>query len=108
MLAYNHSEHPDFEERWKYYNDGKSWLFNISRKKKTLGWFSVNEGSYRTTFYLSPNGGEALLGSDLPEELKEQYRAAKGKKFRGVTVTVKAKKDLAAYKELLAIKMASM
>ena len=108
MLEYNHSAHPDFEERWKFYNDGKSWLFNVSRKKKTLFWLSVDDGWYRTTFYLSPNGGEALLGSSLPEELKDQYRSAAGKKFRGVTLTVKAKKDIPAYRELLAIKMASV
>jgi hypothetical protein len=108
MLAYNHSVHPDFEERWKFYNDGKSWLFNVSRKKKTLFWLSVEEGFFRATFYLNPEGGEAFLGSSMPEELKEQYRAAKGKKFRGVTATVKTKKGLAAYRELLAIKLGSI
>jgi hypothetical protein len=107
MLEHNREEHPDFEERWKFYNDGKSWLYNVSRKKKTLFWLSVEEGFFRATFYLNPEGGEALLGSALPEELKEQYRSAGGKKTRGVTATMKAKKDLAAYKELLAIKMAS-
>jgi hypothetical protein len=107
MLERNRSKHPDFQERWKYYNDGKSWLFNVSRKKKTLFWLSVEEGGYRVTFYLSPAGGEALLGSSLPEGLKGQYRAAEGKKFRGVTLEVKAKKDLEAYEGLLAIKMAS-
>jgi hypothetical protein len=96
MLEHNRGERPDFEERWKFYNDGKSKLFNVSRKKKTLFWLSVEEGFFRTTFYLNPEGWEALLGSDLPEELKDQYRAAKGKK------------DHTAYKELLAIKMASM
>jgi hypothetical protein len=107
MLELNRAEHPDFEERWKYYNDGKQWLFNVARKKKTLFWLSVDEGWYRTTFYLNAAGGEALLGSGLPEDLKEQYRAAEGKKLRGVTVVVKAKKDLETYKGLLAIKMAS-
>jgi hypothetical protein len=107
MLERNHEDHPDFEERWKYYNDGKQWLFNVARKKKTLFWLSVEDGWYRVTFYLTPRGGEALLGSGLPEELKAQYRAAEGKKFRGVTIVIKAKKDLSSYEELLAIKMAS-
>jgi hypothetical protein len=108
MLELNHAGHPDFEEKWKYYNDGKSWLFNVSRKKKTLFWLSVEDGWYRTTFYLNAKAGEALLGSSLPEELKDQYRAAEGKKIRGVTLVIKAKKDLAAYEDLLALKMASM
>lgn len=107
MLEHNRSAYPDSEERWKYYNDGKSWLFNLSRKKKTLLWLSVEDGFFRATFYLNAAGGEALLGSALPDELKEQFGAAEGKKIRGVTVHVKAKKDLEAYKELLAIKAAS-
>jgi len=108
MLDYNHADHPDFEERWKYYNDGKSWLFSASRKKRTLFWLSVDEGWYRVTFYLTPKGGEALLGSSLDEGYKEQYRSAAGKKFRGVTLVVRAKKDLAVYRALLAIKMSTM
>jgi hypothetical protein len=107
MLEFNQAEYPDIEERWKYYNDGKSWLFNVARKKKTLYWLSIGEGWFRATFYLRPEGGEALLASDLPDEYKDQYRSAEGKKMRGVTVVVKTKKDLAAYRELLAIKLAT-
>lgn len=110
MLERNRAAHPDFEERWKFYNDGKSWLFNVSRKKKTLFWLSVGEGSFRTTFYLGPKAKEAVLGADIPEELKDQYREAeaRGAKIRGVTLVVKARKDLAAYETLLAIKLATI
>jgi hypothetical protein len=108
MLEGNRSEHPDFEERWKFYNDGKSWLFNVSRKKKTLFWLSVGKGFFRTTFYLGAKAEEALLGSSLPEEIKAQYREAEGKKLRGVTLVARTKKDLEAYKALLAIKLAML
>lgn len=96
---------PDLEAGWKYYNDGKSWLLKASRKKKTLFWLSAREGSFRTTFYLGAGAGEALLGSALPEGLKEQFRQSAGKKFHGVTVELKAKKDLAAFEGLLALKL---
>ena len=103
----NHSEHPDFEESWKYYNDGKSWLLKVSKKKKTLFWLSVGEGFFRATFYLGSKAEDAVLGSSLPDELKEQYRETSDKKFHGITLLVKAKKDLAAYDGLLEIKLAS-
>jgi hypothetical protein len=96
---------PDLEEGWKYYQDGKSWLLKVSRKKKTLFWLSVREGSFRTTFYLGAGAEAAVMGSGLPEEPKEQFRASAAKKFHGVTVEVKAKKDLAAFEELLGIKL---
>jgi hypothetical protein len=108
MLEFNRSEHPDFVERWSYYNDGKSWLLNVSRKKKTIAWISVEEGFFRASFYLKPEAGDAILGSSLADELKEQFRSSEGKKLRGVSLAAKAKKDLEAYKELLAIKLATM
>jgi hypothetical protein len=107
MREYNRAEHPGLEENWKFYNDYKSWLCKGAVKKKTLFWLSVDEGRFRMTFYLGSGAGEAIYGSSLPDDLKEQYREAEGRKFRGVTLVVKSKKDLASYRELLAIKKAA-
>ena len=41
LFRFIHAEHPDFVATWRYYNDGKSWLMNVSRKKKTVFWLSV-------------------------------------------------------------------
>ncbi len=108
LFDYNHTTFPEFEERWKYYNDGKSWLMNVSRKKKTLFWLSVKNRSFRTTFYLNPRGAECVSGTKIPKELKAQFKATEGKKFRGITVAITAKKDVEIYKELLKLKMATM
>ena len=110
MLERNRAGLPGSEDRWKYYNDGKLWLFNYSFKKKTLFWLSVEDGRFRTTFYLGPKAEDAVLGSAIPDELKAQYRDAKGRgaKMRGVTATIRTKKDLAVYEALLAIKLATM
>ena len=29
-------EYPVFSTEWRYYNDGKNWLFKITKKKKTI------------------------------------------------------------------------
>ena len=108
LFDYNHKTFPEFEERWKYYNDGKSWLMNVSRKKKTLFWLSVKDGSFRTTFYLNPKGAECIPGSKIPKALKTQFKATEGKKFRGITVVITSKKDVEVYKEMLTLKMATM
>jgi hypothetical protein len=99
--------HPDMAETWKYYNDGKSWLLNVSRKKKTLFWLSVREGAFRITFYLGAKAEADLTASALPEELKVQYRQSSAKKLRPVTLLIKTLKDLEPCEVLLAIKIAS-
>jgi hypothetical protein len=108
LFQFNHTNFPEFVERWKYYNDGKSWLLNVSRKKKTLFWLSVTNGSFRTTFYLNKKAAQLVPDSKIPKELKDRFRESEGKKFRGITVWIKSRKDVEVYKEMLALKMATM
>ena len=105
MLEFNHTQFPDFVERWRYYNDGKQWLFNVSRKKKTLFWLSVKDGSFRTSFYFNAKAAPYVPGSGIPNSLKEQFKKSAGKKFRAITTVIKTGRDLAAYRELLLLKM---
>ena len=105
LFEFNHANFPEFVERWKYYNDGKSWLLNVSRKKKTLFWLSVKDGCFRTTFYLNSKGVQRVPGSGIPQELKDEFKESEGQKFRAVRVVIKNKKDLGIYKEMLALKM---
>ncbi len=108
LFEFNHTAHPDFVERWRYYNDGKSWLLNVSRKKKTVFWVGVNEGSFRTSFSFSAKVEQDVLKSRLPAEIKRQYRDTAGNHFRGISLVIKAKKDVETYKELLSIKLATL
>jgi hypothetical protein len=108
LFEFNHTQFPEFEERWKYYNDGKSWLMNVSRKKKTLFWLSVQNGLFRTTFYLNSKAASCIAASTIPLALKKQFAETEGKKFRGLTVVIRTKKDVEVYKELLELKMATM
>ena len=105
LFEFNHSNHPDFVERWRYYNDGKSWLLNVSRKKATLFWLSVSDGSFRTSFYLGSKFEKQVMSSKIPKELKDGYLKESGKKLRAISVVIRTKKDVDTYKELLSIKM---
>ncbi|HVN48004.1 MAG TPA: DUF3788 family protein [Bacteroidota bacterium] len=105
LVEYNHKNFPDFNERWKYYCDGKSWLMNVSRKKKTLFWLSVGNGFFRTGFYFHAAAEHDILNCGLPEEYKNKFMESAGKKFRGISVLIKTKKDIDLYKTLLSLKL---
>ena len=103
LFRFNHANFPEFVERWKYYNDGKSWLLNVSRKKKTLFWLKVKDRSFRTTFYLNAKASSLIPASRIPSELKDKF-----KESGGITVEIKTKKDIEVYRQVLALKMTTM
>jgi len=108
LLAFNHQHYPQFAERWKYYRDGKSWLMNVSMKKKTLFWLSVGDGFFRVTFYMNTKARELVMKSALGEELKKHVTTNIGKQLVGLTLHVKTKKDIEPYEELMQIKLGSL
>ena len=82
-----HAEHPDLEETWRYYTDGKSWLLKVTRKAKTVFWLSVQRGRFRVAFYFPERLAATLLESDLPDRVKALVRdRAPGGKLFGVRV----------------------
>jgi hypothetical protein len=99
------ADHPDFSREWKYYNDGKSWLMKVTRKKKTVFWLSVIPKTFRITFYLTDRAETAVRESPIPDELKEQFlKGNRYNKIRGLTLTFKNRKDLEVAKALIGIK----
>ena len=89
-----HEKYPGFEEQWRYYKDGYAWLLKIVKKKKTVMWVAVFDGFFNTTFYFGEKAEPVIMSSDLPENLKEQYRTNRYGKIRGVTVTPHSAKDI--------------
>jgi hypothetical protein len=108
LFEHIRTSHPDFSEEWRYYNDGKSWLLKVTRRKKTVFWLSVVKDGFRTTFYLNDRAKQAVACSSLSEDLKEQF--TNGRKFgtiRGLTITYKNKRAVEDAKRLVAIKVAA-
>ncbi|MDR2234133.1 MAG: DUF3788 domain-containing protein [Tannerella sp.] len=52
---------------WKYYNDGKAWLCNVSCKKKTVFWLSIWDGYFKTGFYFLERHLEGIAALNIKE-----------------------------------------
>ena len=106
IFQHIHTSHPDFSEEWKYYNDGKSWLLKITRKSKTIFWLSILKESFRITFYFGDKAEPAILESNIPEQLKEEFKNGKRYgKIRGITLTINSNKEVESVKSLISVKL---
>ena len=100
-----HKDYPAFSGEWRYYNDGKSWLFKVTKKKKTICWVSVYERKFKTTFYFSDKAETLITQSELDKDYIEQFINGKRYgKIRGVTVEITESSAIAAIKLLIEIK----
>lgn len=98
-------EDPLISTEWRYYNDGKSWLFKVTKKKKTICWVSVYQNHFKTTFYFTDKAEDLLKSSKLKQEYIDQFINGKNYgKIKGVTVEIKGLSDLEMTKILMAIK----
>jgi hypothetical protein len=79
LISIVKAKYPDAQEQWNYYNDGKCWLFRMIRKKKTLFWIGILEGTFRITFYFGDKAEPIIEMSDLPDNMKEDFK--NGKRF---------------------------
>jgi hypothetical protein len=77
IMNYLHDNHTDVTEVWKYYNDGKSWLFRTLKKGKTIFWIRVLEDTFRVAFYFGDKAEPMIEQSSLPESIKNDFRNAK-------------------------------
>jgi len=90
---------------WRYYNDGKSWLYKIAKKTTTICWVSVYSGNFTTTFYFPDRAESLIVNSSLRKKYIEQFvNARRYGKTRGLTVDIRKASDLSTTKKLIAIK----
>jgi hypothetical protein len=98
-------EFPLFDSEWRYYNDGKSWLYKVTKKKKTICWVSVYPDMFKTSFYFSDKAEELIAESKLKRKYIDQFIHGKRYgKIRAITVDIKKPADLHTTKLLIAIK----
>ena len=105
FLYFINESYPSFSGVWRYYRDGKSWLYKLTKKKKTISWISVYKNKFKTTFYFSDKAEDLIKKSKLKKEYIDQFiHGKKYGKIRGITVEIKKPTDLASTKKLIEIK----
>jgi len=105
FFAFLEGDYPNHSGEWRYYNDGRSWLYKITKKTKTLCWVSVYRGKFTTTFYFPDRAESLIANSTLRKKYIEQF--VNGRRFgktRGLTVDIRKVADLSTTKKLIAIK----
>lgn len=103
-----HTEFTGFEEEWRYYNDGKSWLMKVTYKKKTIFWLSVISKMFKITFYFGDKAEPVILSSALSDKIKNNFmNGPRYGKIRGITLLMKSKKNVEEAKKLIELKLKS-
>jgi len=105
VLDYATGNHKDVISGWKYYNDGKQWLFRLQIRKKTIFWAAMLADTFRITFYFGDKAESLVEGSTLPENVKSDFRSAQ--RFgstRPVTMKVSGSGDLETIFKLIDLK----
>ena len=101
-----HEHHPDFSQEWRYYKDGKNWLMKVTRKSKTIFLLSVWKNDFKIGFYFSDKAEELIDQSDIPDDLKQEFKNGKRYgKIRGLTIVFRKKKDIEYANSLIAIRL---
>jgi len=73
IRAYAMDNYPDVTDVWRYYNDGKQWLYRILKKKNTICWMTVVDDTFKVTFYFGQKAIPVIMASALPEKVKEEF-----------------------------------
>lgn len=105
FTAFLDDEYPGCSLEWRYYNDGKSWLCKVTKKKKTICWVGVFPGKFETTFYFPDRAEDLIVNSTLRKKYVRQFVDGKHYgKTRALTVDIRKVADLSTTKKLIAIK----
>ncbi len=98
--------YPQLRSEWRYYHDGKSWMFKVSRQTTAACWVAVWDKHFTVAFYLNTRAEELIRNSSLDNALKQGFlHPVEANKFRSIRVEVRKKSDLNAVEELLEIKL---
>lgn len=91
---------------WRYYNDGKAWLYKVTFKKKTVAWVSLWEESIKTSFYFTEKTCGGIMDLNIGEPVKTAFSQAKPiGKLIPLTLDLKQKEDAEDFRKIAEYKM---
>ncbi len=105
LVDYLYEKHLNITEEWRFYNDGKSWLYKAVRKKQTLYWIGVIKDTFRVTFWFGDKAEPVIIESTLPDSIKEDFKNAKRYgQLRAISIEVRSDDDFTNVVKLLELK----
>ena len=105
VINYLHDNYTDISEVWRFYDDGKCWLFRTLKKKKTIFWVGILDDTFRVSFYFSDKAVPLIAQSDLPEKIKNEYASTQDNKFRSITIKIVDAEDVDNVIKLIGIRL---
>lgn len=106
VFKYVHTNHPELNEEWRYYNDGKSWLLKVTNKTKTIFWLEVVTDAFRITFYFSEKAVQSFpkqsVSKQLDKKIKESNKVGKSV---ALTFLMNDKQNVELVKEAIELKI---
>lgn len=106
LMKHIEQHDPVLSGEWRYYKDGKSWLFKVTCKKLTLCWVAVFQGKFKTTCYFPDRAEAAITSSRLTKAYIDQYLSGpRYGKTRAISVEVRKLRDLEATKQIMKIRL---
>jgi len=106
VMGFLKENYKDSSGEWRYYNDGRQWLFKMVLKKKTIFWTALMNGTFRITFYFTDKALERITSSTLSENIKTEFlTTGKIGLLRPVSIIVSGHDDLKNIFELIRIKV---
>jgi hypothetical protein len=106
IMNHVNQNYKDITEEWRYYNDGKQWLFKVQLKKKTIFWIGVLQDTFRITFYFGNKAEPVIVNSNLPDKMKNDF--VSGKKYgniRAISIRISGAGDLENIYKLVDLKV---
>lgn len=106
IITHAEKSYDDVSGSWNYYKDGKQWLFKFVRKKKTLFWAGIFNNTFRITFYFGDKAESTFLSSDIPAEIKEEFKTARHfGSIRPVSIELSGQSDVENIYKLIDLKI---
>ncbi len=91
---------------WRYYNDGKSWLWKITDKKKTVVWISLWESHFKASFYFTEKNRSGIESLAIDKEIKDTFSNTKSTgKLIPITLELAKLSDLENFRKLIDFKL---
>ena len=95
----------DLQYEWRFYKDGKSWLFKATHKKKTIFWLAAWDKFIRICFYFTEKNRLDILELPINEAVRINFDEAKTiGKLIPLIFDMKRKEQLSDFREIVKYK----